>query len=126
MKAGSWEEARRVRGIMEHKGLKTEIVAWCLATDQADAGDVKAAFETADSITDQFFRVAAMVGLSWETSMYFDEFKGGIALAQFQSGDRVGVAETLRTARAVAAKIADAKSQGPVSECDRACDAQNG
>jgi RNA polymerase sigma factor (sigma-70 family) len=111
VQAGSWDGVRRVRGIMEHKGLDTTIVAWCLATAQAEAGDVKAAFETADSITDQFWRVGAMVGMSWETSTYFDEFKGGIALAQFQSGDRVGVAETLRKAQAVAAKIADAKAK---------------
>jgi tetratricopeptide (TPR) repeat protein len=98
--------------VMRQKGLKTEIVAWSLASAQAKAGDVKAAVQTADSISDDFFRVMALVGLSSEEPTEYVELDGGIALAQFRSGDLVGARDTLRKAQAIAESAADAKSKG--------------
>jgi RNA polymerase sigma factor (sigma-70 family) len=111
-KSGFLAEAKRVIDVMRQKGLKTEIVAWSLASAQAKAGDVKAAVQTADSISDDFFRVMALVGLNSEERTEYVELDGGIALAQFHSGDLVGAQETLRTAQAIAESAADAKSKG--------------
>jgi RNA polymerase sigma factor (sigma-70 family) len=111
-KGGFLDETKQVMDVLRQKGLKTEIVAWSLASAQAKAGDVKAAVQTADSLSDDFFRVVALVGLSSEEPTEYVELDGGIALAQFYSGDRVGAQETLRKARAIAESAADAKSKG--------------
>ena len=110
-KGGFLDEAKRVLTVMRQKGLKTETVACSLASAQAKAGDSRAAGQTADSISDDFFRVAALVGVSFETP-YYIELDGGIALAQFHSGDRVGAHQTLQKAQAIAESTADAKSKG--------------
>jgi RNA polymerase sigma factor (sigma-70 family) len=111
-KGGFVDEAKRVMNVMRQKGLKTEIVAWSLASAQAKAGNVKAAVQTADSIADDLFHVAALVGLSFEGPTDYVELNGGIALAQFHSGDRAGALETLRKAQAIAESAADMKSKG--------------
>jgi tetratricopeptide (TPR) repeat protein len=56
--------------------------------------------------------VAALVGFGCDVSTYYGEHEGGIALAQFQTGDRDGAFETLRRARAIADGLPDAKSKG--------------
>jgi tetratricopeptide (TPR) repeat protein len=87
-------------------------VAFFLATAQAKAGDVTAAVATADAIPGDLLHVAALVGVSFDTSTYDAEFEGGIALAQFQSGDRAGAELTLRKAVMIAERTADAKIRG--------------
>jgi RNA polymerase sigma factor (sigma-70 family) len=112
VKGGFLDEAKQVIRLMRKKGLKTEVVEWFLASAQAKAGDVKDALQTADSILDDAMRVAALVGMSFDASTYYGELDGGIALAQFHSGDRGGAVETLRKAQTNAEKTADAKSKG--------------
>jgi RNA polymerase sigma factor (sigma-70 family) len=112
VKAGFLEEANRVMTVMRGRGLNTDHVLWEMASAQARAGNDRAAVQTADSIPDQVFRVAALVGVGFDCSTYYMAPEGGIALAQFHSGNRTGAEATLRKALAVAEGLADAKSKG--------------
>jgi RNA polymerase sigma factor (sigma-70 family) len=112
VKGGFLGEAKRVMSIMQKRGLKTEVVAWFLASAQAKAGDVKAAVQTADAISDDLFRVAALVGMSFDASTYYDEIDGGIALVQFRTGDQAAAEEILRKAQTIAERAVDTKAKG--------------
>jgi tetratricopeptide (TPR) repeat protein len=112
VKGGFLGEAKRVMRIMQKRGLKTEVVAWFLASAQAKAGDVKAAVQTADAISDDLFRVAALVGMSFDASTYYDEIDGGIALVQFRTGDQAAAEEILRKAQTIAERAVDTKAKG--------------
>ena len=112
VKTGFLGEAKRVIGVMRQRGLKTEIVAFFLASAQAKAGDIKAAVLTADAITDDLFHVAALVGLSFDTSTYDAEMEGGIALVQFDSGYCAGAERTVQKAQILAQGAVDPKAKG--------------
>jgi RNA polymerase sigma factor (sigma-70 family) len=112
VKAGFLDGANRVISVMRGRGLDTDLVLWELASAQARAGDDRAALQTADSIPDQVLRVAALVGTGFDCSTYYMAPEGGVALAQFRTGNRAGADETLRKALAIAEKLADAKSKG--------------
>jgi RNA polymerase sigma factor (sigma-70 family) len=112
VKAGFLDGANRVISVMRGRGLNTDLVLWELASAQARAGNDRAALQTVDSIPDQAFRVAALIGMGFDCSTYYMAPEGGIALAQFHTGNRAGADETLRKALAIAEKLADAKSKG--------------
>ncbi len=112
MKAGFLDGTKRVISVMRGRGLNTDLVLWELASAQARAGNERAALQTADSIPDQVFRVAALVGTGCDCSTYYMAPEGGVALAQFHMGNRPGADETVRKALAIAEKLADAKSKG--------------
>ena len=70
VKTGFFREAKRVMVLMRQRGLNTEFVAFILASAQARAGGIAAAVATADAIPGDVLHVAALIGLSLDTSTY--------------------------------------------------------